>query len=341
LLAFSRRQVLEVRPLDLRGVVEGLSKMLLRMIGEDVNLDLRFDNDLGVVSADRAQMEQILMNLAVNARDAMPDGGRLIIEVRNVQIDARFAKSHEGISPGPHVMMVVTDSGTGLPAEIRDRIFEPFFTTKEVGKGTGLGLSTVYGIVRQHKGCITVESHPGLGTTFRVYLPVSPVSLKDAEESDAAPVPHGRETLMVVDDEASIRNLIMDSLEPLGYQIITARNGKEALHLAETRSDAIDLVLADVVMPGMKGTELAKSLKQLQPSLKVIYMSGYLDDTRLRMDVDDQRVDFLQKPLTPRKLSARVREVLDRPADVEAAAGYRPPGHERLENASGENPETG
>ena len=341
LLAFSRRQVLEVRPLDLRSVVEGLSKMLQRIIGEDVKLDLRFDTSPRVVSADRAQMEQILMNLAVNARDAMPDGGRLIVEVRNVDLGPRFAKSHEGITPGSHVMMVVTDSGTGLEPGVRERIFEPFFTTKEVGKGTGLGLSTVYGIVLQHKGSITVESEPGLGTTFRVYLPASPSPLDKTESSEETEVPHGRETLLIVDDEATIRNLILDSLEPLGYEILTARNGQEALKLAETRSEPMDLVLADVVMPGMKGTELARSLKRLQPSLKIIYMSGYLDDTRLRMDVDDHRIDFIQKPLTPRKLAERVREVLDRPPGVEGN-GYRPAGHDLLTKKSNrEDPETG
>jgi len=311
LLAFSRRQILEVRPLDLRNVAQGLSKMLERMIGEDVKLFLRFGEDLRVVSADRAQMEQILMNLAVNARDAMPEGGRLTVEVRNIDLDARFSKAHEGLSPGPYVMMVVTDSGTGLTPEVQARIFEPFFTTKEVGKGTGLGLSTVYGIVRQHKGCITVESEPGLGTTFRVYLPAAIEAVQPAERKESTSIPKGGETLLVVDDEATIRNLVSDCLSPLGYRVLMARSGQEALTLAESLSEPIGLLLADVVMPGMKGTDLAKSLKRLQPSVKVIYMSGYLDDTRLRMDVDDHRIEFIQKPITPRKLAQRVREVLD------------------------------
>ena len=311
LLAFSRRQILEVRPLDLRNVVQGLSKMLERMIGEDVKLYMRFDEPLRVVLADRAQMEQILMNLAVNARDAMPEGGRLTVEVRNADLDARFAKAHEGILPGPHVMMVTTDSGTGLPPEVRARIFEPFFTTKEVGKGTGLGLSTVYGIVRQHKGCITVESEPGLGTTFRVYLPAGIEPVQPSEGNESTLIPKGGETLLVVDDEATIRNLVSDCLTPLGYHVLTARSGQEALTLAESLSEPIALLLADVVMPGMKGTDLAKSLKRLQPSVRVIYMSGYLDDSRLRMDVDDHRIEFIQKPITPRKLAQRVREVLD------------------------------
>ena len=319
LLAFSRKQVLEATVLDLNAVAADMRDMLGRLIGEDIALVTSPSLELGRVKADRGQIEQVVMNLAVNARDAMPQGGRLIIETQNVDLDAEYVRRHVGARPGPHVMLAVSDSGVGIPREIERHIFEPFFTTKEPGKGTGLGLATVYGIVKQSGGYIECDSEPGRGTTFRIYLPRVDVPAPGVERlgrpADAA---GGTETILLVEDEEGVRELARDILRATGYTVIEARDGAEALLLSERHQGPLDLLLTDVVMPRMSGRELAERLTSLRPDLSVLYMSGYTDDAVIRHGVLGAGTAFLQKPFTPAILVDRVRETLDlsRPAAV-------------------------
>ena len=319
LLAFSRKQVLEATVLDLNAVAADMRDMLGRLIGEDIALVTSPSLELGRVKADRGQIEQVVMNLAVNARDAMPQGGRLIIETENVDLDAEYVRRHVGARPGPHVMLAVSDSGVGIPREIERHIFEPFFTTKEPGKGTGLGLATVYGIVKQSGGYIECDSEPGRGTTFRIYLPRVDVPAPGVERlgrpADAA---GGTETILLVEDEEGVRELARDILRATGYTVIEARDGAEALLLSERHQGPLDLLLTDVVMPRMSGRELAERLTPLRPDLSVLYMSGYTDDAVIRHGVLGAGTAFLQKPFTPAILVGRVRETLDlsRPAAV-------------------------
>jgi signal transduction histidine kinase/CheY-like chemotaxis protein len=319
LLAFGRKQVLEATVLDLNAVAADMRDMLGRLIGEDIALVTSPSPELGRVKADRGQIEQVMMNLAVNARDAMPQGGHLIIETENVDLDAEYVRRHVGARPGPHVMLAVSDSGVGIPREIQRHIFEPFFTTKEPGKGTGLGLATVYGIVKQSGGYIECDSEPGRGTTFRIYLSRVDVPAPAVERlgrpADAA---GGTETILLVEDEESVRELARDILRAIGYTVIEARNGVEALLLSERHQGPLDLLLTDVVMPRMSGRELADRLTLLRPDLSVLYMSGYTDDAVIRHGVLGAGTAFLQKPFTPAILVGRVRETLDlsRPAAV-------------------------
>jgi PAS domain S-box-containing protein len=314
LLAFSRKQVLQLRPLDLNGVVGDLAGMLRRMIGEDIELTIVPGPALGRVSADPVQVEQILMNLAVNARDAMPEGGRLTIETANVTLDEAFARSHPGARAGAYVMVAVTDTGVGMDAETQARIFEPFFTTKEKGKGTGLGLSTVYGIVKQHEGYIAVESAPGRGAVFRIYFP----RLVEAEveagqpENPAAPA-GGSETILLVEDEAAVRSLAQDILERAGYAVLPVATPGEALDAAARHPGPIALLLTDVVMPRMSGRALAAEIERMRPGTRVLYMSGYTDETLGRHGVLGPGLAILTKPFTPLSLVEKVREVLDAP----------------------------
>ena len=312
LLAFSRKQVLEATVLDLSAVTTDMKYMLARLIGEDIALVTTQGSELGRVKADRGQIEQVVMNLAVNARDAMPQGGHLIIETENVDLDAEYVRRHVGARPGPHVMLAVSDSGVGIPREIQRHIFEPFFTTKEQGKGTGLGLATVYGIVKQSGGYIECDSEPGRGTAFRIYLPRVDVAAPAVERS-ARPVEAagGTETILLVEDEEGVRELARDILRASGYTVIEARNGAEALLLSERHQGPLDLLLTDVVMPRMSGRELAERLAPLRPDLSVLYMSGYTDDAVIRHGVLGAGTAFLQKPFTPGALIARVRETLD------------------------------
>jgi signal transduction histidine kinase/ActR/RegA family two-component response regulator len=312
LLAFSRKQVLEATVLDLNVVTTDMKDMLARLIGEDIALVTTPGPDLGHVKADRGQIEQVVMNLAVNARDAMPQGGHLIIETENVDLDAEYVRRHVGARPGPHVMLAVSDSGVGIPREIQRHIFEPFFTTKEQGKGTGLGLATVYGIVKQSGGYIEVDSEPGRGTTFRIYLPRVDATAPAADRS-ARPIAAagGTETILLVEDEEGVRELARDILRASGYTVIEARNGPEALLLCERHQGPLDLLLTDVVMPRMSGRELAERLAPLRPDLSVLYMSGYTDDAVIRHGVLGAGTPFLQKPFTPSALVSRVRETLD------------------------------
>jgi two-component system cell cycle sensor histidine kinase/response regulator CckA len=312
LLAFSRKEIIQPTSLDLNVVVADTRAMLARLIGEDVTIVLELDTALSPVKADRGQVEQMVLNLAVNARDAMPKGGRLTIETANIELDERFAKTHVPVNPGPYVVLTVADTGTGMTPEVRARVFEPFFTTKEPGKGTGLGLATVFGIATQSGGTITVESQVGSGTSFRVYFPRADT----AELVVAAPPPVARsrvgiQTVLVVEDADGLRELTKRLLEKQGYTVLLAANADEALRLFD-EYPSIDLLLADVVMPGASGPELVKQLVERRPTLKVIYMSGYTDDAIVHHGVLDPGIVFLHKPFSSESLGQKIREVIDR-----------------------------
>jgi len=321
LLAFSRKQVLEAVVLDLGVVTTDMKEMLARLIGEDIALVTNLAATLGHVKADRGQIEQVVMNLAINARDAMPQGGQLVVETANADLDDEYVRRNVGSRPGPHVMLAVSDSGVGIPRELQRHIFEPFFTTKEQGKGTGLGLATVYGIVKQSGGYIEVDSEPGRGTTFRIYLPRVDSASPAAERSPRAAAPTGgTETILLVEDEDGVRELARDILRSSGYTVLEGRNGAEGLLLGERHQGALDLLLTDVVMPRMSGRELAERMVSLRPELSVLYMSGYTDDAVIRHGVLAAGTAFLQKPFTPAALVLRVRETLDLTAAANAAA---------------------
>ncbi|HEX3250030.1 MAG TPA: PAS domain S-box protein [Pyrinomonadaceae bacterium] len=320
LLAFSRKQILEPKLLDLNIVVRDMHKMLTRLIGENIDLATRQASDLGIVKADPCQVEQIIVNLVVNARDAMPRGGKVTIETANVTLDDDDASKHVSIKAGPYVMLAVSDTGTGIDEETQARIFEPFFTTKEVGKGTGLGLSTVYGIVKQSGGNIWVYSEPEVGTVFKVYLP----RVEAAQCVSENPTPetrlfHGSETILLVEDEDVVRGLTRRILSEAGYNVLEARSGHEAIRLCRDYRGSIDLLLTDVVMPGTSGKEVAERLCELRPAARVLYMSGYTDEAIVRHGVLDANVEFIQKPFTWARLGKKVREVLDRNARVAEA----------------------
>jgi signal transduction histidine kinase/ActR/RegA family two-component response regulator len=314
LLAFSRKQMLQPKVLNLNAVVQGLARMLERLIGEDIELHAALDSALGTVKADPGQIEQVIMNLAINARDAMPAGGQLTIETSNVELDAAYASHRVGARPGPHVMLAVTDTGHGMDENTQARIFEPFFTTKEVGKGTGLGLSTVHGIITQSEGTIWVYSEPGKGTTFKIYLPRTGDDVERVGDGRAATRPAlGSETILLVEDEKGVRDLVRDVLQACGYTVLEARHGIEALAVARRQNGPIDLLLTDAVMPQMGGPELAECLVALQPGLKVLYMSGYTERTVVHHRVLDADAPYLQKPVTVEAITRRVREALDAP----------------------------
>jgi two-component system cell cycle sensor histidine kinase/response regulator CckA len=313
LLAFSRQQVLQPRVLDLNETLSGMRDMLQRLLGEDVELSLLTSNAIGRVNVDPGQVEQIIMNLAVNARDAMPDGGKLTIETSNFELDAEYAAAHLGATPGRYVLLAVCDTGTGMDADTQARIFDPFFTTKEQGKGTGLGLSTVLGIVQQSGGSISVYSEVGVGTTFKVYLPRTD---RAVEQPPSQFPPRadlgGSETILLVEDEERVREVAGAVLRRRGYEVLPAEDGEQALAVAEQHAEAIDLLITDVVMPRMSGRQLVERLAERRPGLRVLFMSGYTDDAIVHHGVLEQGVEFLQKPLTPNALLKRVREVLDR-----------------------------
>jgi PAS domain S-box-containing protein len=312
LLAFSRQQVLQPVVLSMNDVIENLENMLQRVLGEDIELATHTSRDLGNVKADPGQLEQVIMNLAVNARDAMPTGGKLTIETSNVSLSGEYAEAHRPVASGDYVMLAVSDSGIGMDETVKTRLFEPFFTTKGVGAGTGLGLATVYGIVKQSGGYIWVYSEPGHGATFKVYLPrvQAPV-----DEIKQAPLPAvnlgGTETILLAEDEELLRPLARELLVRLGYRVLEATNAAEALDLARAHPEEIHLLVSDVVMPGQSGLQLARQLSAERPHMKVLYMSGYTDEAIVRHGLLDPGTNFLQKPFTPTVLARKVREVLD------------------------------
>ena len=312
LLAFSRKQVLQPKVLDLNAVVSDMEKMLRRLIGEDIELRTALAADLGSVKADPGQIEQVLMNLAVNARDAMPQGGNLIIETENVYLNEGYATRHIAVKPGPYVMLAVSDTGEGMSEETQSRIFEPFFTTKEVGKGTGLGLSTVYGIVKQSGGNIWVYSEVGEGTVFKIYLPrVDEAAQEYKPGPEAQESLDGTEVILLAEDDERVRGLVREVLEGYGYRVLEAEGGSAALSVSERHEGPIHLLLTDVVMPKMSGRELAIRLARVRPEMKVLYMSGYTDESIVHHGVLDAGTPFLQKPFEAEALARKVRELLD------------------------------
>jgi PAS domain S-box-containing protein len=310
LLLFSRQQIVMPKVIDLDAIVAGMDKFLRRIVGEDVDLVSSRENALWRVRADPGQIEQVIMNLVVNARDAMPTGGKLTIETKNAELDADYTRLHLGVTPGPHVMLAVSDTGIGMDAATQARIFEPFFTTKE-GKGTGLGLSIVFGIARQCGGSVWVYSEPGRGTTFKVYFPRVDGDTAVARETSAPKTLRGTETVLLVEDQEQVRAVALGILKRSGYHVLVAQNAGEALLMCEKHPGKIHLLLTDVVMPQMSGTELARRLAQTRADMKVLCMSGYTDDSIVRHGVLESGVAFLQKPFSPQSLTRKVREVLD------------------------------
>ncbi len=310
LLAFSRKQLLELKVVDVNAIVADMERLLRPLIGENVELATKLAVDAGHVRADAGQLEQVLMNLVVNAKDAMPNGGKLTVQTQNIVLDEDHRRGQTFIRPGNYVMLSVSDTGMGMDKETQSRIFEPFFTTKEKGKGTGLGLSTVYGIVKQSGGYVMVQSEITRGTTFHIYLP----RVEEPAEMHTAPVARaaagGTETVLLVEDEESVRQLVRETLSLKGYRVVEAENGEAGLAAAAQHKGKIDLVITDVVMPGMGGRELVKQLAQVRPEAKVLYLSGYTEDAIVSEGTIESGTAFLQKPFTLQNLSRKVREVL-------------------------------
>jgi signal transduction histidine kinase/CheY-like chemotaxis protein len=312
LLAFSRRQVVETTVLDLNAIVSGMDNMLHRLVGEHIEMKTTLGPDLDAIKADRGQIEQVILNLVVNARDTMPEGGRISIGTANVWLPDGVQSSHLTAPPGNYVMLAVGDTGNGIPPEIVEHLFEPFFTTKPTGKGTGLGLATVYGIVKQSNGGIAVESHVGRGSVFRIYFPDcrEPVAVSAATRVPAERSANGKATILVVEDDPGIRELSSKVLSKYGYNVLSAEGGEEARQISERHDGVIDVLLSDVVMPGMHGPMVADLLTKARPGMKVVFMSGYADAVIARHGVRAQDAPFLQKPFTPERLADTIVEVL-------------------------------
>jgi signal transduction histidine kinase/CheY-like chemotaxis protein len=310
LLTFSRRQVRQPLVIDLNDVVAGIAPMLRRLVGEQIELRAPQGLDLGRVRADPSQIEQVLLNLVVNARDAMPAGGTLTIETANVELDDEYARTHALVVPGPHVLLAVSDTGTGMDAATMEHLFEPFFTTKPAGEGTGLGLATVYGIVTGSGGHVVAYSEPGQGSAFKVYLPSVAATVESRAEAAAAPAAGGAETILVVEDEDAVRSYVERVLGRLGYTVLAARSGVEALALVADDAGPIDLLVTDVMLPGINGRETSERLTARHPSLRTLFISGYTEDSIVHRGELDQGVAFLGKPFTPDALGHAVREVL-------------------------------
>ncbi len=313
LLAFSRRQIIQPRNIALNSLIREDTKLLKRLLGEDIELEAILDPELGQIRGDQGQMHQVILNIAINARDAMPQGGKLALETRNVTVGEGNAREHPSLQPGSYVMLSMSDTGVGMDSETKSRIFEPFFTTKEKEKGTGLGLSMVYGIIEQCGGSILVDSEPGLGTTIRIYLPRIEEPAAQSAEARAEPGnPRGSETVLVVEDDDTVRHITCQVLRDLGYKVLEAANGDEALRVSEAHRGQIPLLITDMVMPQMDGRELAARMRHLRPEMRVLYMSGYTDDALVRRGPLEPGMSFLQKPFTGRELAQTARRILDR-----------------------------
>src|SRR6266568_1387132 len=310
LLAFSRKQLLELKVVDLNTIIRDMERLLRPLIGENIELQTRLANDLGRTRADAGQIEQVVMNLAVNSKDAMPSGGKITIQSSNVHLGDDLRRLYNYIQPGPYVMLSIADTGHGMDRETQCRIFEPFFTTKEKGKGTGLGLSTVYGIIKQSGGYVFAQSEVGSGTTFRIYLPRVQDSAEPCSVQASQAAGGGSETVLLVEDEESVRQLVRETLQSKGYKVLEAENGEAALRIASAHLGSIEMLITDVVMPGMSGRELSKKLDEARPKTKVLYLSGYTEDAIMQQGVFEVGTAFLQKPFTLQMLSRKVRDVL-------------------------------
>lgn len=313
LLAFSRKQIIRQELLDVNREIDNIRKMLDRLLGEDIEIEVFKNKELWPVKIDRSQLEQVILNLSINARDAMPTGGKLTIETTNVSLGEAYMKNHYNITPGDYVMLAISDNGQGMDNETKKHIFEPFFTTKEQGKGTGLGLATVYGIIKQNNGEIQVYSEPGQGTTFKIYMPRSEEineTKEDASRQEDKKLSRGTETIMLVEDDEMVRKMSIDILTELGYTVLEAKNGEDALQICDRYHGTIDLLLTDVVMPKVNGVELAAKMADLCPKTKVLFMSGYTENAIVKHGVLAEDVNFIHKPVTPQSLSQAVRKVL-------------------------------
>jgi len=311
LLAFSRKQIINPKPVDVNAIIRKVEKLLVRLIGEDIEMRTVLAREDLTVMADSGQIEQVLMNLVTNARDVMPHGGLLTIATGLTALDEEFIKVHDCVKPGTHAVISVSDNGTGIDEETRDRIFDPFFTTKELGRGTGLGLSIVYGIVRQHEGHITAESEPGKGTTFNVYLPVIDSGVKEDNASKPEMLPGGSETVLLAEDDEAVRGLTKSVLEKFGYSVIEASHGEDAIKKFKEERDRIEVVILDVIMPKMNGKEVYEEIKRIQPRTKALFMSGYTADIVHKKGILEEKLKFIAKPVSPGDLLRKVREVLD------------------------------
>ncbi len=312
LLTFSRRQVVQPKIIDINQTIKELSKMLNRLIGEHIELITNLNPKIWHIKVDPNQIEQVILNLVVNARDAMPEGGELIIETDQIKLDRSYNRFHPDVKPGDYVVINVTDTGIGMSEEVQQRIFEPFFTTKEKGKGTGLGLATVYGIVKQSNGHISVYSEVGKGTTFKIYFPaIKAKSYAENEENEGRHSKGRGEYILVVEDEYLVRELICDTLRNLGYNVLEAANGEQALRVFHEQSEKIDLVLTDLIMPGMNGKKLSELLKQERPNVRVLFMTGYDDNAMSKQGMITEDIDYITKPFSPKKLAKKLEEVFD------------------------------